>query len=267
MGVPGVARADARAAALEPPVLEVVDDLEQPAREERPGARRPRGRPSRSRRRSPPRRPTRPARPWSTRLRSRRGSKFDIASSPRRFFSRRQALANWAGTVRAVEALEALAEARRRRVLRRRDAQVMAAQVLGVEVLVEHAAEQRAAEALLAGVPAVDQLVGRDDRVARARADHDVGHQEVEGEQILRREQPHEERDVHELQRGEGVHDRVEGPVGQPLGRLAQLAAPRGVEEVRDDEQARRRASARYQGWGPVTRNRKAVPGNQKASR
>jgi len=82
---------------------------------------------------------------------------------------------------------------------------VVSEPVLGEEVLVEHAAEQQAPEPLLPGLAAMDELMGGDDREARARAHHEEDHHHVHGEEPLDREEPDQLEDDQELETREGV--------------------------------------------------------------
>ena len=84
--------------------------------------------------------------------------------------------------------------------------------------------------------------------------------EEVERQQILHGEEPHEQRDVHELERGERVDDRVERPVAEsPSRRLAALVAARRIEHVRDATSGTTKSSATHQRCGPVARKSECV--------
>ena len=196
--VPGIARVHPGAAAFESPVLEVVDGLEQPRREE--GLQQECNETGETR--HPPDAEGHPPTddqalqdavvPQSALAGLGESSVFELPGTPK--LGRNGA---------AIEVSIGLTEARRGGVVGAPDSNVMAAQVFGEEMLLEDGAEHEASEQSLPGLASVDQLVSRDDREAGTTPDGSHQHHHVDGEDVLQREQACDSEHDRELQRSQ----------------------------------------------------------------
>ena len=91
---------------------------------------------------------------------------------------------------------------------------MVAAQVLREEVLLEDGAQEQPPKLALPGLASVDELVGGDDREARAATHHGDEYHHVYREEVLDCEHAGDPDDHGQLQGGEHVDKEVERPSG-----------------------------------------------------
>ena len=238
VGVPRLGVPHARRRAPEPPVLEVVDGLEQRDRGDRladEGDERGEAEAGADR--------------DEQRELDRRADEHLSPIDPPR-------AAQLADDRAAQERQQALAEARRRRIVGRRDAHVVAAYVLDVEVIVERRPQERASEPARHAATAMDQLVRDDHRAPAGVVADELDEDRHVPAEAGDRHGAQRQRDGRQLDRDERVEDRVERPAGRGDRRLVR-GTPIDGEQERQRQQDRRAGRAvRSRGHEPQRRQR-----------